>query len=673
MIKLSQFGGLQAGTPRLDVAQAPKTAAAVLGGLAQVAEQFMGMQEQKAMKDKAELDKSRDALKLAEYSNALNLAKANLHDDVLQGVVKPEEATATYQDRIKKTADVLMSDVTDEDQKRRLGSAFQVYGLQNVGEVSIAQNNYVKMDKEKNLAQISQHASQLFRTNPKQAEAFITSSQRELGPQIGMKPDEVDRNIYTNATNGWLDYGQNAIFHMDSIDALNKERARIESKDTDYKLTNDGRLSLLGGIDARIKQINALQKAEVVEQQSNDAAYLQMVIDQAKQGLEVNAEARTKIREIYTRGDEKLKSLSNQANLVAEIGSSMGNMTVPAMNEALSSMQRQYAEATDPVKKRDAGIALNAAEQIIGRRREQMIKNPYALLDTQTKTKTPPIDFTSPNIAGQLQARRSAQVKASALFGVSVPMFSDKEASEAVQVFKDPRVPAQQIVDIAKTFATASYSSDPDVAKFSALSPEFGAIIAAESQGASYRSQGSMITVSNTIAEGYKLSQDKDIKKRLLLSDEKQVAPMIDKVFNDYMGDAYGVHNPIVTQQNINLAETILLSLSSKQTEVTQSKLKELAKTAIGLATGGVVEYNGQKVVTPYGMNNEAFQAKAKDALTYGVFAMKASEGRKSDVFANARLVLSSQTGKGAVYSVYIGTKPVVQDDNMPLEIRINK
>ena len=106
---------------------------------------------------------------------------------------------------------------------------------------------------------------------------------------------------------------------------------------------------------------------------------------------------------------------------------------------------------------------------------------------------------------------------------------------------------------------------------------------------------------------------------------------------------------------------------------MTQSKLKELAKTAIGLATGGVVEYNGSKVVTPYGMNNEAFQAKAKDALTYGVFAMKASEGRKTDVFANARLVLSSQTGKGAVYSVYIGTKPVVQDDNMPLEIRINK
>lgn len=673
MIRLSNFGNVQAGTPTLVAPQSSQNAAQLLGGLAQVADQYMGLQEQKALKDKAELDKSRDALKLAEFANATNLEKALIHDDVYKGAVKPEEAATAYKDRITKISNGLMSDVTDEDQKRRLGSAFQLYGVQQVGEVSIAQNSYVKLEKEKKLVGINQESGKLFVTNPLQAEGFITSAYDNLGPQIGMKPDEIVQAKYRDITTGWLDHGQSLIFHTDDIGELEKIRAGIEKKEGGWKLTPDGELSLLGGIDARIKQINALKKAEVVEQQSNDAAYLNMVIDQAKQGLEVNAEARTKIREIYGRGDEKLKSLSNQANLIAEIGASMGNMTVPAMNETLATMQRQYANETDPVKKRDAGMALNAAEQIISNRREQMIKNPYALLDTQTKTKTPPIDFTAPNIGDQLRIRRAAQVKASALFGVTVPMFNDKEAAEAVQVFKDVRVPAQQMVDMAKVFATASYSSDPDIAKFSALSPEFGAIIAAESQRAAYQSQGSMISVSNTIAEGYKLSQDKDIEKRLLMSDDKTVGEMIDKEFGDYMGDAYGVHNPVITQQNKNLAKTILLSLASKQTEVNRTRLKELSKTAIALATGGVVEYNGAKVVTPYGMNNEAFQAKAKDALTYGVFAMKASEGRKSDVFANARLVLSSQTGKGAVYSVYMGTKPVVQDDGVPLEIRVNK
>jgi len=65
MIRLSNFGNVQAGTPTLAPAQAPQTASQLLGGLAQVADQYMGLQEQKALKDKAELDKSRDALVLA--------------------------------------------------------------------------------------------------------------------------------------------------------------------------------------------------------------------------------------------------------------------------------------------------------------------------------------------------------------------------------------------------------------------------------------------------------------------------------------------------------------------------------------------------------------------------------------------------------------------------------
>lgn len=220
-----------------------------------------------------------------------------------------------------------------------------------------------------------------------------------------------------------------------------------------------------------------------------------------------------------------------------------------------------------------------------------------------------PLDLTqldSPEVAAQLSERVDALGALRAKHGPTVqnkPLL-DHEADQLSTMLRQgsPQAQAQILGTLGKQIGDvqAFRGAVQQVAKGDPVMLAAGLAFANDYKTSDRRS------VATIILEGQKVRADKSIE----LPKDKAGTDALRPVFNEYVGNAYPP-GP-AREASYQTFLSIYAGLSKQNGDLSANLNRQRALDAANIATGGVVNYNGQKVLVPYGMPEDKFTERVR-------------------------------------------------------------
>lgn len=263
-------------------------------------------------------------------------------------------------------------------------------------------------------------------------------------------------------------------------------------------------------------------------------------------------------------------------------------------------------------------------------------------------------------LGGQLQARITAMRAMQRRYGLEVKFtpFTPAETNALQAVLE--RADDQSKLDIMSTFAGVAR----DGREFGEIVTPLAATQPLLKEAANAHrlqlqtSEGRRLGI--TILQGQRILQDES--RKALLPDDTA----LQRAFSDYVGSALPAGSPdrdslfnVFRATYAEVARSKGLLNKSVPGKVT---INEDAKDiALSMATGGVVSYNGSKVLPPYGMSQEKFTTKVNDAL----------RGLELPANMTGSVTLEPVVNRGGAYYLTRGLHRMAGPDGRPLEVQI--
>lgn len=329
---------------------------------------------------------------------------------------------------------------------------------------------------------------------------------------------------------------------------------------------------------------------------------------------------------------------------------------VPLQAQALTALQNKMnAGGATPEEVKE----FNRLKGLADKTAADVKENPYvAASERGVLTTLTPLTLDLQTLPQQLARRAQESNVVSQWVGREVSLFQPSEAAKVGDVLQ--ALPAK---DRASALATLSKAMTPGQMREFAV--QLGAKNDALASAALMASRGRTTSSGRLTAEivlaGADALKENRVKMPAGMS-ETDVRAEIDKEIRG----VYASEN--ATRAARETAFAIFAGLVADGSDPS-------VKQAVKLATGGIAEFNGARVVKPYGMSDDKFTATATSPETIsrssgGKPVLVA--GQKVDAKTLATQMKNATLGPGTrsgAYTVNIGGRPVLTEDGRPFQI----
>ena len=440
-------------------------------------------------------------------------------------------------------------------------------------------------------------------------------SLRVLAKKSGMPDDDLEKTMQTFKDNNWFNQASQNVLEM-SDDAVGLQKLRYDLTNEKgafaEKLDATKRTSLLKSVDSHIEKLNnrALHAADKAEAKAERA-----VGEMDKQVASSVPATPQQVREWQetvagTPYEKDFKQYIDDENEVQETLRKPINKQL----EFLQGKEQDLATNGGDLKKqanvRRLSTAVNSNVKLLK-------ENPLIFNQNRTGVDVQPLDiqgFASgqADLAGQMRERFTTVLALRRRHGPEVSLNpwlpQEAEAMKAVLSKADDKTKLAILGVVAQT-------SGGDAASYgSALKTIAG-------------DKGMLMMAGMAKFNGLKSSTGRDVAETILAGErvlaDKSVIMPTEAAFNDSFTDL--IENAIpntspMRLQAYNAFKTIYAGIAQDQGIKHDNLSKttadsDLAKQAIALATGGIAKYNGERVITPYGMGENSFISKVDIAL----------------------------------------------------------
>lgn len=642
-------------------------------GPAQAAQQVASTVQSAALGVLDNINKQDQALARVKASNALidresqiKTIATDLDEQIRVGKLSYDKAPEAYNAAVSKL-DPIDTPGLDAAQQGEIGNSLkriQLGGLANIqasaakGRILSAQSDLVsRMDMlGKDAAMPGANVEQI--NARMDAEDVDTAGHLAFGEAWASKKQEFkDQNWTTHAT-------QRVIESRESLGSLKKVEHDLTAEDGFYagKLDPEKRNQLLNTVTGRIFQVQEHQQRQAEMREMKAERALTQMDQQAATGVPPTP-----------ADQQRWKSLTAGTSVAGEFNTRMQEMTQvqgllrqpPAVAQQFIDQQRQQMQANGGSVTQQAN--LNRLQSAVDNNIKLMRDNPLTFNALRTGADVAPLDITGVTTP-------DGQQKLSEQIADRFVVVDSVRKAYGPEVSRNPWKPAEQEL-LAATLKQADDSTKMQV---------LGVIAGAAPSGAAFASAIKPIVGDDPIATLAGMAQFRGLKgadgtdvPRTLLSGAKVLAdksvPMpkdnfFRQAFDEHAGAALIPGTPQREQAYLAFKSLYAGTAAAKGLKYDEGDDldKKTATAAFDMATGGVAERAGAKVIKPYGMDDDTFN-KSVDMQIEGM-----AKASKIPVSQLEDMPLMPVPGKeGSYYLLNAGRVQIDPDTQQPITVQV--
>lgn len=594
----------------------PASAFDVSSGVQSIAKVGMGMAEDQ-FQQRNELARAKAANAVLDHEITVKSVTDEIHQKIQSGEIPYADGKKAYGEAIGKIEPPKIDGLDPATQEHLNGGIARVnFGGQKTIDASVLQAQRADfkgqwgavLDKLGKLGGMP--GADIDRINA-QAEAFVP-----LARAAGLNESDVSKQLQDFKDQNWTNHAtQRAMENRDNLDGLKQVARDLTAADGFYanKLDTNKRNAVLSSVTNHIirleaKAQTAADKADALAEKTVDKLEADVMT-----GIPVG-ENRIAVDADTVKGTQHEKRFQAVLELSKQVQQIMAKP--PAEQDSIiKSMQADLASkgADFPAREKKLLDTLTAAhDSFVKTLREEPLQA-VALRTGQEFTPLTPQSLQDPRqIPAILKDREAYVAAAKRQFGPDVqPRLLFTAEAEMIKKALDPMSPTDQ----RTLLGTLKQSMSGEA--FRATMDQIGA-------------DGVMKLAGTSESYGYKTTEGRPISQlllegRRLLSDKTTLMPKekstggdaIAPAFNKYVGDALppGEKSREIAYQGVHAIYAVLAKEEGNNDGILDTGILE---RAIRFVTGGIVDYNGSKVVPPYGMDESTFMDKTRaqiDAL----------------------------------------------------------
>ncbi|NMX61467.1 hypothetical protein [Pseudomonas sp. WS 5079] len=640
-------------------------------GQAQAAQQAASAVQNAAFGVLDNINKEDQALARVKASNALidresqiKTIATELDEQIRTGQLSYDKSEEAYQAAVSKL-DPLDTPGLDEAQMGEIGNSvkrMQIGGLESVraasakGRILSAQSDLTsRMDMlGKDAAMPGANVEQI--NARMDAEDIDVAGRLAFGEAWTSKKQEFkDGNWTTHAT-------QRVIESRESIGSLQKLEHDLTAEDGFYakKLDPEKRNQLLNTVSGRIFQVKEHQQRQAEMREMKAERVLTQMDRQASTGVPPTP-----------ADQQRWKAALSGTSAAGEFNTRMQEMTQvqgllrqpPAVAQQLIDKQRQQMQANGGSVAQQAN--LNRLQAAVDNNTKMMRENPLTFNAMRTGADVAPLDVSG--IASQ-----EGQQKLGEQIAERFDVVNSVRKSYGPEVARNPFKPEEQVM-LASLIKQADDGTKLQL---------FGAIAASSPTGADYAAAIKPLVADDPIVtlagmaqfRGLKGADGTDVPRTLLagakvLADKSVPMPkenLFRAAFDESAGGSLLPGTPQREQAYLAFKSLYAGKATSKglQYEDGDDLDSKTAQAAFDMATGGVSERAGAKVIKPYGMDDDAFN-KSVDMQIDGM-----AKNSKIPIGQLEDMPLSPVPGKeGSYYLMNAGRIQIDPDTQQPMVV----
>lgn len=540
------------------------------------------------------------ALTLAKTSNAMHDAHDEVALGVQNGTIAPDKASSELSQRIAKTRDEALSGYSDPAQR----DVMDAHLMSTEGALQRSLTGaVVKRQQHDAAGSIDDFGEQMgraaMRDGPQTAVQRYTAFVRNTAPSAGLDDKAQGRLIQAFAEKTHADFFQNAAtgaLTAGNVDALRQVREQLSGPDGDAADPHR-RASLIHTIFGWEQSLLAKQDRAANQADAEKTRRFNAAVDVFNKGTDIalgggyfSPEFIQQMTETAA-GTEMAPAVSR---LIASQRNIAGFASMSAPDRA-AYIERARAERADPSKGTDpAGDRLlTAMETMDGKLREQAKDNPWAAAQRAgVIQEAPQMTASDPQSAiAVMQARMQNIRTVEAWTGQKVSPLQPQEVDQVGKMVR--ALPIDQAATMLSSFGAAVGDSERVAAVAKQLHDKDGALGLA------------MLYASAQTTEGRRTAElvlrgDQAVKDKTAAIDPAKETGWKGTIAKEIRG-AYSNR-----EAEDAAIESAYLIAAAKYAEGKGTDLDN----AVRLATGGIVERNGQKFPLPYGMTESDFDKR---------------------------------------------------------------
>lgn len=222
-----------------------------------------GVMQQKAQQEE-ESTRARLANQAIDYQNQLQAIHVGVVDGMRDGVINPEDATKTYNEKAQEASQAMLDGLSGHEQ-RIFAPVLQGYALRGTGQMMQAQDSYVTDGIHAQLSASLTGLDKLSVTNPEGAIQQAKILLDNQGPKAGLSQEEQQITFDKFASTAQYQNAGLGIQANTSIAQLKQQRRDLSDPDTLKYLNSQHRTALMNQIDSRVRELDTTHKLNQAE------------------------------------------------------------------------------------------------------------------------------------------------------------------------------------------------------------------------------------------------------------------------------------------------------------------------------------------------------------------------------------------------------------------------
>lgn len=599
--------------------------------LAEATNQITGHLMQVAQEERDALTKNRSAKFYAEFGDYQDQLKTSVFNEVREGKLKVEDATAIFKERSDGWVKSQLGNY-DEITKRVIEPNLPIFGLKALSEVRDQQAKLVSEDFQKGILQMGESYSRLAVKSPSDAIAQFGAYLDFAAPKANIDEVKKTQLMQTFKEKAWFDSKAFVIENSNSYSQLKSLRQELKDTNNITDLTPEGRRGLIGAVDQKLNQLDAQAKARKREYEQKRAEQGRFIIDALSSGSAVHPDILKEANTIAKGNDTLAKAMQGVISSYGDIRT-MAIAPIQKQAELVSKAKEAIANESDPQKSAMLQDKYKILANAYTQNAKAIVDDVWSYDEQRTGKPHAPIDFTQP-ILPQIQANKKTADAIYARTGYPAPLVRANQM-EDLKKFITALTPDKQVEFLGSLASVAG--KDTAMATIKAIGANdmrLGSIALHAAEG--HKTQSGKSTAA-ILARGFQILGNKDTLNAMRPSKDFYTE------FNDSLDEKFGnmffYDNPelkSVFYDNVMATYMYMASVGGKDAQMLD---KDLFDSAVNVSTGGVVQYNGLTTIPPYGMDEDTFKDKADAAINSYINSTALGVDEADRIRKNSRLV----------------------------------
>lgn len=656
-INLGNFGQLIAQAPQNQFVDTTASVPQTLNVLSGAIDKYkQDIEDAQAMRATADLSEAKVKSEQIKYQ---------LDQDVNEGKILPEKYTEEFNNRFTD----MMAGYADKYEGKvgeRFGYAMKTYQQEAQLGALQAQDGHIKDGNTANFLKTINAIEIDGSLNPEAAKQKIDVAFETMGHKTNYNQAQLE-TLKEKTVQG-VDVG-NYSLQIQSSDNINTVKA-VRGSIFNSALDPQTKASLINAADAQISQLDNKQKTDTYYEIANLSNSAQYYTKAMADGAQLTPKDFESIAEITSRMEDlnktyagKTKEFAIQNQIDSLRNASEGYQAVLAMNGKTLQQQKQSVidtrnmanSLTDIQEKARFSNIADAKEKAYANNVSLVTTEPYKYYEKQTGKQVADIDFSNPQtymqLGDALKDRMAVASTVKLMTGIEPGVFKKNEIDQLKPII-DGMTPQNQ-TSFYRSLYTAT-GKDKFDATVNQLKQDDNSAAVVANLAILQRPDTERAAVE--IAHGAQLAKDKTVKMK---EGEYDGVGAFNTAFDDYT-KGFFVGNSKAANVAREATLNAYLSLSDKAGEINPAYNEDRFNQATQIALGGNIEFNGNKVIPPYGMTEDYFHSSVTSGLK-NIFAKSPELLNKID---DMTLSLPGEGYPVGSYAVMYGGERIYYDAN---------